>query len=521
MPDPSAPNQPDGGLFATVPTPNKFELAQTAEVTKPQIPEFAGDLAFGEIVGGYVIESKLGSGGFGTVYRAREPSIGRLVAIKVLSTAMSQRPELLARFLDEAKAATKVRHRNIIDVFQFGQLKDGRPFQIMELLEGESLAQHLARSGPLSLEAAIPLFRAIAKALDVVHDAGIVHRDIKPDNVFLTFDDEQNCLPKLLDFGIARLNSDDGNVRKTQTGVPMGTPLYMSPEQCKGAGVGKQSDVYSFGVLVYETLTGVTPFVANTFIELMNAHINDAPAHLSHLRPTLPQELDHIVAKTLSKNPDQRPSRLTSFVNELEQAAHAAGVRVTLGESSPRIEVRRVTHLGATPNHSSELLRSNPTPKSGRSRKGMVALGLCVLATAPLAYFLVGTRTEKAHVITPDLPSPAVNIVTDPPVAPVEVEKNNENAANSVENVRLTLNTDVPQAAIYADGILVGQAGVALVRPKGETPLRFVVKAPGYEDADVSVTPFSDTAFKVPMTKLKKRNNAKPLPASLEDPYAR
>ena len=167
---------------------------------------------------------------------------------------------MVSRFIAEARAVNQIRHRNIIDIFSFGQLDDGRQYYVMELLDGEPLDALIERDGRLPLAEAIPILRGIARALDAAHAKGIAHRDLKPENVFLGRDPTARVFPKLLDFGIAKLLApEDGPKHKTRTGTPIGTPYYMSPEQCRGRDVDHRTDIYSFGVLAYRMLTGVLP----------------------------------------------------------------------------------------------------------------------------------------------------------------------------------------------------------------------------------------------------------------------
>src|SRR5438094_274836 len=219
------------------------------------------DLAVGQQVGEYTVDGKLGEGAFGMVFRAVHPLIGKVVAIKVLARRFSVDPEMVSRFIAEARAVNQIRHRHIIDIFSFGQLGDGRHYYVMEYLDGAPLDKQLSDHGPMTLEQAMPILRAIARALDAAHAKGIAHRDLKPENIFLSRADEGALFPKLLDFGIAKLSGpEDAAQHKTGTGVPLGTPYYMSPEQCRGRDVDYRTDIYSFGVLAFRLLTGTYPF---------------------------------------------------------------------------------------------------------------------------------------------------------------------------------------------------------------------------------------------------------------------
>jgi eukaryotic-like serine/threonine-protein kinase len=279
--------------------------------------ELDAELAAGSLVGEYQVEREIGRGGFGTVYRAVQPVIGKQVAIKVLAHRFSTDAGMVSRFQAEAKAVNQIRHRNIIDIFSFGQLRDGRCYYVMELLDGEPLDRRLA-AGPLPLQHALPILRPLARALDAAHGKGIAHRDLKPENVFLARDSEGVLCPKLLDFGIAKLLAPDLQVmHRTGTGVPIGTPYYMSPEQCRGREVDHRTDLYSFGVMVYRVLTGQLPFRGD-FMELMMAHVKDEPPPPTHFVPSLLPSVDTAIAWMMRKNPAERPATVFEAVIALD-----------------------------------------------------------------------------------------------------------------------------------------------------------------------------------------------------------
>src|SRR5689334_797175 len=246
----------------------------------PSIPGTGGldaDLEPGQVVGEYQVERKLGQGGFGAVFKAVHPLIGKLVAIKVLSQRFSVDPQMVSRFVSEARAVNQIRHHNIIDIFSFGTLEDGRLYYVMEYLDGEPLDRRLSRRGRIALGEAIPILRAIARALDAAHAKGIAHRDLKAENVFLATHPD-GLFPKLLDFGIAKLMvREDGLSHKTRTGAPMGTPHYMSPEQCHGRDVDHRTDMYAFGVLAYVMLTGVYPLDGDDYMAILMRQVHDEP----------------------------------------------------------------------------------------------------------------------------------------------------------------------------------------------------------------------------------------------------
>ena len=284
------------------------------------------DLADGTVVGEYRVEGKLGEGGFGIVFRGVHPVIGKTVAIKVLSRQCSSNPQMVSRFIAEARAVNQIRHRNIIDIFSFGQLPDGRQYYVMELLDGMPFDKYLARHKRLSFRQALPIFRGVARALDAAHGKDILHRDLKPENVYLVFDEDGGVLAKLLDFGLVKLLTQSSGSHKTKTGTPMGTPYYMSPEQCHGHEVDRRTDVYSFGVMVYEVLTGSLPFTGDSAMDILLKHITATPAPPSSLCGELSPALDAAILKMLAKAAKDRPATLGEALELLVQAANTGGV---------------------------------------------------------------------------------------------------------------------------------------------------------------------------------------------------
>lgn len=302
-------------------------------------------LEAGDRVGEYEIEAKIGEGGFGSVFRAVHPVIGKVVAVKVLHRRYSAQPEMVRRFVAEARAVNQIRHRNIIDIFAFGHIEDGRHFYVMEYLEGVTLEQHITQHGPMSLTESIPILRRLARALDAAHAKGIAHRDLKPDNVFMSVDEEGGSQPKLLDFGIAKLLAEEAPEKfKTRTGAPIGTPQYMSPEQCRGRGVDHRTDIYGFGIMAYRMLTGVLPFDGEDYMEILLAHLQQEPRPPSSIVSSLPHGVDEAILWMLQKDPAERPPNLSAAVRSLEGAAEAAGIPL------PRVShVARLSGIGASP----------------------------------------------------------------------------------------------------------------------------------------------------------------------------
>jgi len=281
------------------------------------------------MAGEYRLGRKLGEGGFGTVYEAVHPLLKRRAAVKVLHRIAGSDSDAVLRFVAEARAVNQIKNRHIIDIFSFGKLADGRHFYVMDLLEGEPLDRFIAREGRCSVENTVQLLRPIAEALDAAHAAGVVHRDLKPQNIYLIWDATGETVPKLLDFGMAKLLGDSRV--HTVSGTPLGTPLYMSPEQARGDVVDGRSDVYALGVLCHELLTGRLPITGENTIAVLMAHIIQAPPKVSEVCPDLSPELDAPILHMLEKKPEQRPATAIEALNELASAAERAGAVVPAG----------------------------------------------------------------------------------------------------------------------------------------------------------------------------------------------
>ncbi len=276
-------------------------------------------LASGTMIGEYRIEKKLGEGSFGTVYAGIQPLIGKKVAIKLLHKRMSSEPEIVARFIDEARAANRIGHRNIIDIFSFGVHSGNQHYFVMEFCEGMTLGQLLQQKKRLTPTESLPILRGIADGLDAAHQAGVTHRDLKPDNVFLVRIKDNQYFPKLLDFGVAKLAKEDG-AQQTATGVAIGTPRYMSPEQCRGKKVDHRTDIYALGCVAHEMLTGKPVFDADSTVDLLFKHMTEPPPPMSSVLPNLPPELDASVLEMLAKRPLGRPTSAGAAIDALAHA---------------------------------------------------------------------------------------------------------------------------------------------------------------------------------------------------------
>ena len=268
----------------------------------------AEDNLVGKQVGNFLITKLLGRGGMGAVYLAGHPRIGRQVAIKVLASALASNPRALARFVSEAQLLTRLKHPNIIEIYDFGSLDDGSLYYIMEVLDGQELRDLMRQKPRRDAREIMPYLQQICGALQAAHDQGIVHRDLKPENIFVV--DQQPMLLKILDFGIAKLLESKQGPNMTATGTVVGSPLVIAPEQAAGEPhrIGTHTDIYSLGVILYWMLCGRPPFVADAPGRLMLKHIQEEPPPLMEREPSVPEDVAWVVHQCLAKEPEARPS---------------------------------------------------------------------------------------------------------------------------------------------------------------------------------------------------------------------
>lgn len=276
-----------------------------------------------ELDGRWVVLEPLARGGMGTVYRGAHLELGRAVAIKVLSHAQSASEEAVLRFLREARTAAEIDHPNIAPILDLGRLESGAPYLVMELLEGEDLAEVIAREAPMPLSRILELLGPVAQAIDAVHAAGLLHRDIKPANVFLAQRPDGRMMPTLVDFGLAtRIESENSGEerRLTREGVVVGTPHYVSPEAAEGAPIDARSDIYSLGLIVFEMLTGLLPIDGDDALTLLVERVRKpAPSLSGRSGRSFPLALERVMADTLSRRVERRPATAHALIAQLAE----------------------------------------------------------------------------------------------------------------------------------------------------------------------------------------------------------
>ncbi len=289
----------------------------------------------GRRVGDFQVLRKLGQGGMGQVYLAEQLSLKRKVALKILRPELAASATAMARFKQEAEAVAQIAHANIVQVYAFDE-KGNPPYMALEYVEGRNLREFISKKGPPELVVALSIMRQVAAALQRASEAGIIHRDIKPENILLTRKGEV----KVADFGLSRcLEGDKAAVSLTQSGVTMGTPLYMSPEQVEGKEVDPRTDIYSLGVTSYHMLAGEPPFRGSTAFEVALQHVQKAPEPLNQVRPDLPEALCAVVHKMMAKDPAQRYQTGRDLLRDLARVREALTGTNPVPAGLPTIQV--------------------------------------------------------------------------------------------------------------------------------------------------------------------------------------
>ncbi len=306
------------------------------------------DPYLGQIIGGrYLVIRKIGSGGMGEVYLAEHKQVGQKVAIKFLSRRLTGNPEIVRRFFNEARTIGRISHPGAVTLNDFGQTPSGTLFIIMEFIEGEPLGRVVAQEGPLPSETAVHIALQLCEVLAAAHAQEIIHRDLKPDNIMLTPGRRGRYVVKVLDFGIAKLLTDDSSM--TQTGMVFGTPEFMSPEQASGEATDGRADLYALGLILYFMLCGQPPFVGDHPVSTLRKQVSETPVLPSKRRPEadIPPDLEAIIMKTLNKRPQERYPDVETLADVLEEIQARFRSQLATGDHTP--QARREPSLASAP----------------------------------------------------------------------------------------------------------------------------------------------------------------------------
>jgi serine/threonine-protein kinase len=446
----------------------------------------------GESFGNYRVTQLIGEGGMGVVYLAEHPTIGRRAAVKVLRPGLTDNPEIAKRFFNEARAANAIRHPGIVEVFDSGTLPSGVSYLVMELLEGESLAARLRRVGKLSIGDARNFGGQVAGALAAAHAAGIVHRDLKPDNLFLVPDyrDASVETVKILDFGIAKLGMDasrSSSVR-TRTGSVMGTPAYMSPEQCRGTKeVDARTDIYALGVILFEMVCGRAPFVSEGFGEMVHLQISAPPPAPRSLEPRVPADLEQVILRCLAKEPAERLQTMADL-QEVLTGHPAPASRATAPTRAPAPAPAATVPLPSAPTTFTQAAHakdpSTDVVRRGSGRRMVPALALAALAVGIGAWATRG-RWMAAAPDKPQEPAAAVQAAVPSPAPPTPTQPPSEAPAN----VTAALATTPAGARVVreSDGAALGMTPFRGTWPAGTGILKLRIELDGYQPKSVVV----------------------------------
>jgi eukaryotic-like serine/threonine-protein kinase len=430
---------------------------------RPQPPPSNDALVGLTLADRYKLTRKIGEGGMGAVYEALHVLLSKPVAVKVLRDKYLDRPEVARRLVQEARLASSIRHENIVDITDSGATDDGRTFVVMEHLEGLSLAELIKRDGALPESRVIDIARQAASALGAAHERGIVHRDVKPENLFLV-DRNGHDFVKVLDFGISKTLKrggvvDEESLKLTHTGMVLGTPLYMSPEQARGdEDLDQRIDIWALGVILYETLTAEVPFRATNYLGVIAQVLNQEVTPPRKLRPEMriSEAMERVVQKAMARDRDDRYPSMAALAADLDRVA--AG---------------------------SEVEPPRPTAATGeRPRTTLWLAAVGVLAgTAALLAIDRFTRAPAAGPAAAPAQIAAAPPASSAPLAP--------------KTVVLHVETTPPGAEIRQGSRVFGAAPRDILLPRSEVPAQLTFHLDGYEDGETQIVPTTDDSVRV------------------------
>jgi serine/threonine-protein kinase len=500
MADPPPPAE--AGAIGTDPTLSSETPASGSEATAlspsglPSAPASKAaprEELIGQTVGGrYTVLELLGAGGMSVVYLARHELLKKPVALKVLREELATNQASLSRFHREALAAASIGDPHIVDVTDYGFTESGDAYIVMERLDGRDLRRTIAAEGALAAGRAVAIARQILRALQAAHARGIIHRDLKAENVFLSQRDGHDFV-KLLDFGISKITQplDDGNQAATGTGVVMGTPQYIAPEQAHGAqDLDHRVDIYAMGVILYEMLTGSLPFTGKSALEIVMKHVQEEPEPPRVRRPELaiPPELEAIVLRAMAKKAGARFASAEAMLAALPDPHGLPG-----GFTSGALAVA-------------------PARPPRRLALLLLVLGLLAAGGGGL---VLSTRSDEAPSLAPARPDAARLLARAADLAAPRA-RDLAPRVDTAEKVTLTIVVSPPQAEILLGEKLLGRGQVVQRLLKGTRPIKLTVRAPGFQSRPLAVVPSQNETIKVRLEPAR----SKPVPTGLApNPY--
>ncbi len=510
--------QDGGNGFSKTVATGAEEAAEPEAATGEPQPQAPADPLLGQVVDGrYHIQELLGEGGMGIVYRAVHTTLGKPLAIKVLRPEVSRNEEILARFRQEAQSASAIGNQHIIDISDFGVLPDGSTYFVMEFLSGQSLTDALGQ-GKLPPERSINIAKQLCNALGAAHDIGVVHRDLKPDNVQLVERGGDKDFVKVLDFGIAKVGGASSKL--TQAGQVFGTPHYMSPEQCAGTSVDHRTDVYALGVILYEMATGTVPFDADNLMGILTKHLYENPLPPREFDPPagVPPALEAVIMKALSKKPDMRYQSMSELASDLDMAASGA---------TPKAVIEAVDRGSASPAALQAAERPSVTvglpSQEIRIKKPLtpVFLGIgavLLLGAGALVMFSGDKSSPQSPEAAPHMVAPAAEqapqAADEPPkeaesapeAAPEpKPEPKPAEAAQPAKKPSVTVSSAPPGVEVYVDGALVGNTPYTMPKPTGDGVVELSFKKAGYADKKVRISALTANTMQVTLNRTPSR----------------
>jgi len=505
----------------------------------------AGSPMAGRVIDGrYHLTRKIGEGAFGEVYQALHLSLNTNWAIKILSENVrddTKGREMEKRFVQEARTVASIKHENVVLVTDFGKTEEGKLYLVMEFLEGRDLGSVILSDGSVGLERAKSIMSQICKGLGAAHGMGIIHRDMKPDNVLLTKYSDKTDFVKLIDFGIAKMADERMALfgKLTQDGIAVGTPEYMSPEQAKGKGVDHRSDIYAAGIMFYEMLCGRPPFEGENFMEILHKHLYEEPKLPSVARPDLkfPPEVDQVILRVLEKDKEKRfqsigelEAAIMSIPDSKSKEGKAPAQKTQASLDARSNKAHAPTEL-AVPAETDSIPEKRDTEEIGvpvekpkSSRRAIIA----ALIGAGAA-IIGGTVVSQISMVSKPQKPPAASVLADASLPDATKVPGHDAQADSRESQKRKFSIKITSkptgASVLRGNAAIGTTPFSIELPEGMEKEEFTLRKQGYKDEAFELVPDGNKEIEKqlereakprPIKKIKKEQKGLPLPDYLK-----